>query len=66
MSSTPRRMSAPQAVALVLLIVGFAQIIYAFFFGKGEFETILIMLAAMNFVLALILWRIKRKPKTGA
>ncbi len=58
-----RRMSAPQAAAIILLVVGLGQICYAFFFSKDEMEYILILLAVMNFVLALILWKIKRKPK---
>ena len=62
-SPTFRRLSAPQAVALILLIVGLCQIFYAFFFSKDETEYILTLLAMMNFILALILWRIKRKSK---
>lgn len=61
MSASKRRLSAPQLVSIVLLIVGLAQIIGGFVFTDGGERSTLIVLAAMNFLLAAVLWRVRRK-----
>lgn len=58
-----RRLSAPQAAAIILLLVGIAQLVYAFFFSGKDLKLVLIVIAMMNFVLALVLWRFKYRPK---
>ena len=61
MSASKRRLSAPQLVSIILIIVGLAQMIGGFVFTDGGERSTLIVLGLMNFVLAAALSRVRRK-----